>query len=47
MRVAMRALPAMLWCLASSAAGEFVGYLAGGGDSMRRKLASYELRPGG
>lgn len=46
-RVALRALPAMAWLLAISAAGELVGYVGGGGDSMRRKMASLELRKAG
>jgi hypothetical protein len=41
--VALRALPALIVLLAASAAGELVGYLAGDSDSMRRKLATYEL----
>jgi GT2 family glycosyltransferase len=40
---AVRALPALIVLLSCSAAGEFVGYLAGDSDSMRRRLATYEL----
>jgi hypothetical protein len=41
----VRALPALIVLLAWSAAGEFVGYLAGDSDSMRRQLATFELPP--